>query len=174
MNIADKLVASFNYTLKNAAGETLDNSEEQGPLAYIHGAGNIVPGLEKELAGKTVGDKLQVIVSAEQGYGEKHEELIQELPKDMFGGIDNIEVGMAFHAQTEAGMQVVEVIKIDGDMVTIDGNHPLAGQELHFDVEITDIREATEEELEHGHVHGVSEPDKAGDDCCSSGTCSNS
>ena len=155
MQISKDLVASIHYTLKNAEGEVLDTSEGQEPLHYVHGAQNIVPGLEKELEGKTSGDKLSVVVEPIDGYGEYNAELIQELPKDMFAGVDNIEVGMEFQSQTpEGGMQIIEVKSIDGDKVTVDGNHPMAGQTLHFDVEITAVREATKDELEHGHVHG--------------------
>ncbi|GAA5316419.1 MAG: peptidylprolyl isomerase [Candidatus Pelagadaptatus aseana] len=151
--ITAKKVANIHYTLKNDAGEVLDSSEGQEPLAYLHGAMNLVPGLEKELEGKSAGDKISCVVEPEEGYGEKDPELIQELPRNMFGGVDTIEVGMAFHAETQNGMQVVEVIDVEEDAVTIDGNHVLAGERLHFDVEIIDIRDATEEELSHGHVH---------------------
>lgn len=154
MQISKDLVASIHYTLKSADGEVLDTSKGQEPLHYVHGAQNIVPGLEKELEGKTTGDKLAVVVDPIDGYGEYNAELIQELPKDMFAGVDTIEVGMEFQAQTpEGGMQIIEVKSIDGDKITVDGNHPMAGQTLHFDVEITDVREATKDELEHGHVH---------------------
>ncbi len=153
MSITENKVALIHYTLKNDDGATLDSSEGQEPLAYLHGHQNLVPGLEKELEGKAVGDKLSVKIPAEEGYGEKDPQLIQELPRDMFGGVDNIEVGMEFHAQTQNGNQVVEVIDVAEDTITIDGNHPLAGMNLNFDVEITEIREATEEELQHGHVH---------------------
>ncbi|NHO64167.1 peptidylprolyl isomerase [Aestuariicella hydrocarbonica] len=155
MTITAKKVASIHYTLKNEQGDVLDSSEGQEPLVYLQGFQNLVPGLEKALEGKTVGDTVSVIVAAEEGYGDKNPELIQELPRDMFGGIEDIEVGMAFHAETSAGQQVVEVIDVDGDTVTIDGNHPLAGIDLHFDVEVLEIRDATEEELQHGHVHGA-------------------
>lgn len=154
MKINNNSVASFHYTLKNDAGETLDSSAGQEPMSYLHGAGNIVPGLEKEMEGKSIGDSFSVVVSAAEGYGELDEELKQELPKSMFTGVDNIEAGMEFQAQTEHGQQIIAVTKVEGDTVTVDGNHPLAGQSLHFDVEVTDIREASQEELEHGHVHG--------------------
>ncbi len=156
MQISQNLVASIHYTLKNDAGETLDSSEGQDPLHYLHGAQNIVPGLEKALEGKTTGDKLSVVVSPEEGYGEYDDNLLQDLPKEMFAGVEKIEVGMEFHAQTQDGMQVIEVTKVDGDTIGVDGNHPLAGKALHFDVEVTDVREATADELEHGHVHGPS------------------
>jgi len=155
MSIAEKKVASIHYTLKNADGATLDSSAGQEPLTYLHGFQNLVPGLESELTGKNVGDKLSVIVTPENGYGEKDTNLIQTLEREMFGGIETIEIGMEFHAETQNGMQVVEVIDVEGDTITIDGNHPLAGVDLHFDVEVTDIRDATEEELSHGHVHGA-------------------
>lgn len=154
MSITANKVALIHYTLKNDDGNTLDSSDGQEPLAYLHGHQNLVPGLEKELEGKTVGDKLSVTVPCEEGYGETDPELIQALPRDMFGGVDNIEVGMEFHAQTQNGMQVVEVIDVEEDTITINGNHPLAGMNLNFDVEVVEIRDATEEELQHGHVHG--------------------
>ena len=153
MNIADKSVASIHYTLKNDEGEVIDSSEGHAPLDYIQGLGNIIPGLENALAGKAVGDKVQVVVEAADGYGEYSAEMVQELPRSMFQGVDTIEVGMAFQAQTPAGMQVVEVIEVDEETVTIDGNHQLAGQRLHFDVEVVGVREASEDELAHGHVH---------------------
>ena len=155
MNITDNCVASFNYLLTDSSGKMLDTSEGHGPLSYLHGAGNIIPGLESALEGKTVGDKLTVAVPAAQAYGVRDDALVQELPSNMFSGIDNIEVGMEFHAETEHGMQVVTVTKVEGDNVTIDGNHPLAGVDLNFAVEITEVRAATEEELNHGHAHGA-------------------
>ncbi|MDQ2078490.1 peptidylprolyl isomerase [Marinimicrobium sp. ABcell2] len=154
MTISDNSVASFHYTLTDSSGQVLDSSEGKEPLSYLHGAGNIIPGLEKELAGKNVGDKLTVAVPAAEAYGERDENMIQELPASMFTGVEKIEAGMEFHAQTEQGLQVVRVHSVDGDKVTIDGNHPLAGVNLNFDVEITEVRDATEEEKAHGHVHG--------------------
>ncbi len=155
MTISAKKVATIHYTLKNEQGEVLDSSEGQEPLAYLQGYQNLVPGLEKELEGKAVGDKLSVVVPPEEGYGETDPQLFQELPKDMFGGIDKIEVGMEFHAETADGPQIVEVVEVEEDTVTINGNHPLAGMDLHFDVEVIEIRDATEEELQHGHVHSA-------------------
>lgn len=154
MKIAENCVASFHYTLTDSTGKVLDSSEGQEPLSYIHGAGNIIPGLEDALEGKVVGDKLVVSVTADQAYGVRDDSMIQELPATMFTGIDSIEVGMEFHAETEHGLQVVTVTKVEGDQVTIDGNHPLAGVDLTFDVEITEVRAASEDELDHGHVHG--------------------
>lgn len=155
MNISDNCVASFHYTLTDKDGKVLDSSQGREPLAYLHGAGNIIPGLEKQLQGKSVGDKLNVDVPAADAYGERDERMIQELPASMFSGVEKIEVGMEFHAQTEQGLQVVSVAAVDGDTVTVDGNHPLAGVDLNFDVEITDVRQATEEEANHGHAHGA-------------------
>ncbi|MDN3640647.1 peptidylprolyl isomerase [Simiduia curdlanivorans] len=155
MNIADKLVASIHYTLTNDEGEVIDSSAGHEPLDYIQGLGNIIPGLENALNGKAVGDKLQVVIEPIDGYGEYNAELVQELPRTMFEGVDTIEVGMAFQAQTAAGMQVVEVKEVDDETVTIDGNHQLAGQRLHFDVEVVAIREASADELSHGHVHAA-------------------
>lgn len=155
MNISENCVASIHYTLTDGEGKVLDSSEGHEPLSYLHGAGNIIPGLEDALEGKTVGDKLNVAVKAAEAYGLRDDSLVQELPSNMFSGIENIEVGMEFHAETEQGLQVVTVTKVEGDQVTIDGNHPLAGVDLTFDVEIADVRAATEEELEHGHAHGA-------------------
>lgn len=153
MQIADQCVACFHYTLTNDRGEVLDRSSDE-PLAYLHGGGNIIPGLEKALAGKQVGDKLEVTVDPTQGYGEKRPELIQQVPREAFQGIDQIETGMSFSAQSNAGPMRVTVTAVDGDQITVDGNHPLAGETLHFAVEITEVRAASAEELEHGHVHG--------------------
>ncbi|HQV41345.1 MAG: peptidylprolyl isomerase [Moraxellaceae bacterium] len=155
MQIAKDLVASIEYTLTDAAGAVIDSSVGNEPLAYLHGAGNIIPGLENALEGKKAGDSLTVTVAPEDGYGEKNDGLIQVVPKDMFQGVDNIEAGMQFHAQTDHGMQVITVAAVEGDNITVDGNHPLAGQTLKFDVKIIEVRAASEEELEHGHVHGA-------------------
>lgn len=154
MQIAQDKVVLIHYTLKNDAGETLDSSSGGEPLAYIHGQGNLVAGLEKALEGRQSGDKLNVKVEPAEGYGVRDDALIQQVPKRQFGGA-NVQPGMQFHAQTSQGhARVVTVVRIQGDMVTVDGNHPLAGETLNFDVEVTEVREATQEELEHGHVHG--------------------
>ncbi len=153
MQIAKDKVALFDYTLTNDAGDVLDSSQGGEPLAYLHGAQNIIPGLEKELEGKVVGDSLKVTVEADEGYGEYNEALTQVVASNMFEGVDKIEEGMEFQAETADGVQVIRIAKVDGDNITIDGNHPLAGERLHFDVAITEVREATAEELEHGHVH---------------------
>lgn len=155
MNISNNCVASFHYTLTDNTGKVLDSSEGQEPLSYLHGAGNIIPGLEKALVGKSVGDKLTVAVTAAEAYGERDDTMVQQLDSSMFSGIDNIEVGMEFHAETEHGLQVVTVTGVEGNQITIDGNHPLAGVDLNFDVEVTDVRDATEDEVAHGHAHGA-------------------
>ena len=154
MQIADKTVVSIHYTLTNTDGETLDSSLGQDPLVYLHGSNNIIAGLEAALLGKSAGDSLQVSVEPGDGYGELRDELVQEVDRSAFQGVDEIDVGMQFMAQTPWGEQPVTVVKVEGDNITLDGNHPLAGQVLTFDVEVVEIREASAEELDHGHVHG--------------------
>lgn len=145
----------FNYTLTNDNGDTLDQSNGQ-PLAYLHGFGNIIPGLENALLGKSAGDKLTVTVEPADAYGEYSSDAVQEVPRANFQGVDNIEAGMQFQSQTEDGhVMLVTVRDVQDDIVVVDANHPLAGERLTFDVEITEVRDATEEELAHGHVHGV-------------------
>jgi FKBP-type peptidyl-prolyl cis-trans isomerase SlyD len=155
MQIADNVVARIEYTLTDNDGEVLDSSADGEPLAYLHGAGNIIPGLETALKGKKAGDSFKVTIAPAEGYGEKNDSLLQVVPRDMFQGVDQIEIGMQFHAQTDYGTQVITVAKVDGNNITVDGNHPLAGQTLHFDVKVVDVRAATPEELNHGHVHGA-------------------
>ena len=155
MQVADNMGVSIHYTLTNDDGEVLDSSIGDDALVYLHGEGNIIPGLENALRGKAVGDKFNVRIEAEDAYGEMVDEMIQVVPREMFEGIDTLEVGMQFHADVSSGTGVVTVIDIDGDDVTIDGNHPLAGLALTFAVEVVDIRPATQEELSHGHIHGA-------------------
>lgn len=157
MQIAENLVALIHYTLKNEEGQVLDSSEGQEPLPFLCGANNIVAGLEKALLGKTVGDKLDVTVQPEEGYGEIRAELIQKVDRENFQGIDDIQVGMQFMAEAPWGQQPVTVVALEEDGVMLDGNHPLAGQVLIFSVEVTEVREATENEIAHGHVHGEGE-----------------
>ena len=154
MPVAQDSVVTIHYTLKDDAGTVLDSSSPQEPLAYLHGHGNLIPGLEKELDGKNAGDALTVTVAPADGYGEYDERLVQSVPRRSLRGIKDIKPGMHLHAQTEEGPRTVTVTKVLGDMVTLDGNHPLAGKSLHFDVRIEAVRPATEEELSHGHVHG--------------------
>lgn len=155
MEIANQRVVYIHYTLTNDAGEVLDSSRGAEPLAYLQGGGNIIPGLENALVGKTAGDKLVVKVAPAEGYGERNEQLVQNVPRRAFQGIKDIQPGMSFTAQGSGGPMRVVVTRVVGDMVTVDGNHPLAGENLTFDVEITEVRTATEEELSHGHVHGA-------------------
>jgi len=154
MQIATDAVVSIHYTLTDDAGETLDSSAGGEPLAYLHGKGNLIRGLEDALTGKQAGDKLQVTVAPANGYGEYDKALIQNVPRRSFKGVGNVQVGMQFQVQSPQGARMVTVTRVAGDMVTVDGNHPLAGKNLNFDVEITEVRTASEEELAHGHVHG--------------------
>jgi FKBP-type peptidyl-prolyl cis-trans isomerase SlyD len=154
VQVAADSVVLIHYTLKDDQGQVLDSSAGGDPLAYIQGHGNLVPGLEKALEGKSAGDRVEVTVAPADGYGTRSEELVQRVPKRQLQGSGEIHKGMQFRAQTDEGLRVFTVTAVVGDMVTLDGNHPLADQTLHFDVEITDVRAATEEELEHGHVHG--------------------
>ena len=147
-------VVSIDYTLKDNDGEVIDTSEGREPLSYLHGHGNIIPGLEKALEGKTEGDELQVSVEPEEGYGPHRDELVQQVSMEAFAGIDQVEPGMKFNAESAQGPLVVKVTKIEGDQVTIDANHDLAGQELNFEVTVRDIREASSDELEQGQVSG--------------------
>ena len=154
MQISDNKVVSIHYTLTNDKGEVLDSSSGKAPLAYLHGNKNIISGLENALNEKVVGDKFNISIPPEEAYGVHDEALIQVIPKSVFQGIEEIEAGMQFQAKSDEGIQVVTVTKVDGDKITVDGNHALAGETLTFDVEVADIREATQEELQHGHVHG--------------------
>jgi FKBP-type peptidyl-prolyl cis-trans isomerase SlyD len=155
MEIADQRVVLMHYTLTDSKGEVLDSSQGNEPLAYLHGSGNIIPGLEKALLGKQAGDKLAVKLAPAEGYGERNDALIQQVPRRAFQGVKDIQPGMSFEAQGPQGPMRVTVTRVVGDMVTVDGNHPLAGEELNFDVEITEVRAATAEEMQHGHVHGA-------------------
>lgn len=181
MKIADKTVVKMHYSVMDQNQNAIDSSFDNEPLEMIIGSGFLIPGLEKALLEKTVGDKFTVDVPAIDGYGERHEGLMQAVSKDMFEGIE-VEVGMQFRATTDQGEQSVTVIEIQGDDVLIDGNHPLSGIDLTFDVEILEVRDATEEELAHGHVHNAggcghdhsedhSHDYGEDDDCCSTGSC---
>lgn len=154
MRIADDCVVQFRYRLTDDAGELIDASPEDRPLAYLHGAGNIIPGLEKAMTGHVAGDRFDVVVPPEEGYGERNEALVQQVPRELFSGVDEIEPGMRFSAESAQGPVMVVVTAVDEDTVTVDGNHLLAGRTLHFAIEVVDVRQATEEELAHGHAHG--------------------
>lgn len=153
--VANDTVVQFNYTLTNKDGEVLDQSRGE-PLAYLHGHRNIIPGLEEKMTGKKAGDTFKVTIAPEDAYGEFVAEAVQEVPRANFQGVDNIEVGMQFQSQTDDGhVMLVTVKEVNDDVVVVDGNHPLAGVELTFDVEIVDVRAATADEIAHGHAHGV-------------------
>jgi FKBP-type peptidyl-prolyl cis-trans isomerase SlyD len=154
MQISDGVVAIFHYTLTNDQGEVLDSSAGEDPLSYIHGSGMIIPGLEDELAGKSAGDTFTTTVEPEGAYGDRDEDLVQTISRDEFPPDQELEVGMQFHAQTKEGSQLIAILAIDGEDITIDTNHPLAGERLTFEIEVLEVREATEEERSHGHVHG--------------------
>jgi len=155
MLIAANKAVSIDYTLTNDAGEVIDSSSGGAPLVYLHGAANIIPGLEKALEGKQAGDELEVAIEPEEAYGEYLAELVSTLNRSLFEGVDELEVGMQFHASAPDGqMQIVTIRDIDGDDVTVDGNHPLAGQRLNFKVKVIDVRDASEEEIAHRHIHG--------------------
>lgn len=165
------------YALHDDEGTLIDQSQPGQPLTYLHGHKNIIPGLESALSGKAVGDTVEVRVEPSEGYGEKNPALEQVVPKDRFQGIDSIEVGMQFQASTEQGPVSVRVVKVDDDDVTVDGNHPLAGKHLNFNVTVQEVRAGTEEEIAHGHIHQAggccgggggccSEEDGASEECC--------
>lgn len=154
MQVANNMAVSIHYTLTNDAGEVLDSSIGQDTLVYLHGTGNIISGLESAITGKVVGDKFNVRIAPENAYGEIHDDRVQVISRDMFEGIDDIQVGMQFHADVSQGPGVVTVVSVNDNDITIDGNHPLAGMALTFDVEVINVRPATTEEMAHGHIHG--------------------
>ncbi len=153
MNIEIDRAVSFDYTLKNDKGEILDTSENSQPLTYIHGKGFMIPGLEKALEGKKEGESFKTTIKSKEAYGDYNEKLIFEIEKEKLGNIKNMEVGMHVKMQIEKGLVVLKIVSIEDQQVKVDANHPLAGQDLYFDVNVKEIREATKEELEHGHVH---------------------
>lgn len=154
MKIEKNRVAVIHYKLTDDDGVIMDSSEGQEPLTYLQGHGNLIAGLEDALEGKEKGAKLNVSIKPEDGYGPYRDELIQEVPKENFDQEQELKVGDQFQVETEAGPLVVEVTKIEGENITIDGNHPMAGKTLNFDVTVEDVKEATEDELSHGHAHG--------------------
>jgi FKBP-type peptidyl-prolyl cis-trans isomerase SlyD len=154
MQIANETAVFIHYTLKNSAGDIVDSSEGSEPLAYIHGRGDIVPGLERALSGRNPGEKFEVAVSPADGYGVHRADRVQSVPRSAFDPKAEIKPGMRFQAQNEGGLMVVTVIDVSDTEVTVDGNHPLAGEMLNFAIEVVNVRAATQEELEHGHIHG--------------------
>lgn len=154
MVIAENKVVTLNYTLKNGEGKLLDTSQGREPLVYLHGVGALIPGLEKQLDEKKAGDAVNAVIPPEEAYGTRKDDLMKVVSKDGFQGDEEMQVGMQVQLQTEHGPVIAAITNIEGNDVTLDLNHPLADMTLHFDVEIMDVREATKEEIEHGHVHG--------------------
>lgn len=155
MNVADKKVVSFHYTLFNAQGVELESTRDRQPMSYLHGARNIIPGLENALTGKAAGDRFQVTIEPADAYGERKPGNIQRIPAKHFRDPRRLEPGQAVSIQTQRGPVQASVVKVGRFNVDVDANHPLAGQTLTFDVEVTAVRDATGEEISHGHVHGA-------------------
>lgn len=153
MKIEKNVVVSIAYQVKLEDGIVVDQSTAEAPLEYLHGHNNLITGLERELEGKVAGDKFSATVAPEDAYGEHSDELVQRVPAEVFQGVDEIEVGMRFLADTDQGPIPVEITEVDGDEVVVDGNHMLAGHTLTFDVEVVALREATDDEIAHGHIH---------------------
>ncbi len=155
--VTDGQVVSMQYTLR-VDGKVVDSSEGGDPLEYLHGAGNIIPGLERELEGMAVGESKTVIVSAEDGYGEVNEEAFIEAPVSEFPKDMPLNPGVEMELTGPDGDPMYARIEsVEGENVVLNMNHPLAGAELHFDVKVIGLRDATEEELDHGHAHGAHE-----------------
>ena len=155
MHVEKHRVVSIEYTLTSDEGEVLDSSQGREPLVYLHGEGNIIPGLERELDGKTKGDALKVRIAPAEAYGERVDAMVQTIPRDQLPPEIDVQVGLQLQARGPSGVQIVTVVGVEGDQVTLDGNHPLAGVPLNFAVEVVDVREATAQELENGHVQGA-------------------
>lgn len=152
MNIANNNVVTIHFTVSSADGTQIDSSRNGDPMVFLQGSHFLIQGLEDELNGKTVGDKFVIDIAPNLAYGERHEELVQAVPKSMFEDMD-VTPGMTFRATTDDGEQSVMIIDVDDENVIVDGNHPLSGMTLNFDVEVLDVREATAEEIAHGHPH---------------------
>lgn len=154
MKVGKNMVVSLNYTLKNSEGQVLDTSEGREPLVYLHGAGNLIPGLEAQIEGHEKGAVLDIVVEPEHAYGNRRDDLYRVVPKSGFQGNEEMQVGMQVQLETDQGLAIASISAIEGEEVTLDMNHPLADMQLHFNVDIVDLREATEDEISHGHVHG--------------------
>jgi len=154
VTIAKDFVVRFHYTLKDDAGELLDSSEDSEPMTYLHGHGSLMAGLEEALEGKATGDKLEVSLPPEKAFGERIEDAEQRIPVKHLGGAKKWKPGMTATVHTDQGHRQVTVLKVGHTMATVDTNHPLAGKTLHFNVEVEDVRQATAEEVSHGHAHG--------------------
>lgn len=155
MKIEDKKVVQFHYTLKDADQNLLESTEGDTPVAYLHGYQNMMASLEDALSGKAAGDKFSVTLTPEEGYGERNEEATQRVPIKHLQGAKKWKPGMVATVQTEQGQRQVTVVKVGKFMVTVDSNHPFAGKTLNFDIEVVDVRDASDEEVAHGHAHGV-------------------
>lgn len=151
MRIDNKKVVLMHYSVSDTEGNLIDSSFDDKPIHFIHGTGYVIKGLEEALLGKISGDTFEQLVVAEKAYGERYQTYVQEVPSSMFAGMD-VQVGMQFRADTDQGEQSVIIVDVNDDMVTVDGNHPLAGLELVFEVEVLDVRDATQEELAQGSV----------------------
>ena len=154
MKISENKVVVLHYAVSDSEDTLIDSSYDHKPLSIIHGTGYLITGLEDALVDHVVGDKFEVAVSAENAYGDRHDEYVQTVPKSMFDSVEDLAVGSQLRATTDDGEQTVIVIDVTDDEITVDGNHPLAGLDLKFDVDILEVRDATEDELTHGHVHG--------------------
>jgi len=169
MKIAKDHAVFFDYEVRNSRSELLDSSQDNSPMAYVHGYASIVPGLEKALEGKVVGEKLNVVVPPVEAYGLRDERRMAEVPRDIFPAGAEIKPGMRFRAQRDDGADNVVVVSVTDKTVTVDANHTLAGETLTFDVTVRDVRPATAEEIAHGHVHHANA--HADDGCCGGGGC---
>lgn len=165
MKVTKDLVVSLAYQVRTEDGVLVDESPVSAPLDYLHGHGSLISGLEKALEDHEVGDKFDVNITANDAYGQYDDNLVQRVPKDVFVGVDELQVGMRFLAETDQGPVPVEITEVGDEHVVVDGNHMLAGQNLNFNVEVIAVRPATEEELTHGHVHGEHDHHHA-DGCC--------
>ncbi len=155
MIVEKNKVVSFHYTLRNVAGEEMESSRDKEPMSYLHGANNIVTGLEKAMEGRAAGDEFTVTVEPEEAYGVRNENNVQRVALKRLKGVGKLSPGQVLNLQTQQGPVQVTVLKVGRFNVDVDGNHPLAGEQLTFDVEITEIRDASEEETKHGHAHGA-------------------
>ncbi|KAA8996351.1 peptidylprolyl isomerase [Affinibrenneria salicis] len=169
MKVAKDLVVSLAYQVRTEDGVLVDESPVSAPLDYLHGHGSLISGLETALEGRAIGERFDVKVASNDAYGNYDENLVQRVPKEVFVGVDELQVGMRFLADTDQGQVPVEITAVEDDHVVVDGNHMLAGQNLSFNVEVVSIRAATEEELAHGHVHGEHDHHHHGDDGCCGG-----
>ena len=171
MKIAKDHVVSFDYEVRNSRAEVLDKSSETGPLTYLHGYASIIPGLEKSLDGKACGEELHVTIPPVEAYGMRDERRLGEVSRSIFPKGTEVKLGMRFRAQSDNGTDNVVVVAVDGDTITVDANHPLAGETLTFEVTVREIRPATPEEISHGHVHPTKGATASDEECCGGGGC---